>query len=427
VSAGAFGTFHAMARPWGFQAGKKADTWQSGVWTLGIPTDDHVPGILGYGRQSVDDTDISAVAAVLETDYLTTGPRVETFETMLCEMTGAEHCIACASGTAALHLACMALGVGKGDIGLTSPISFLASANCIEYCGARADFIDIDPGTLCLCPQQLDTYCREHKPPKVVIPVDFAGLGADLAAMAELAGTHGFALVEDAAHALGSWYQAGGKRYACGSCAHTDLAVFSFHPVKTITTGEGGAVMTNDASLADRVRQLRNHGMTRDHALCREHGGWVYEMKHLGFNYRITDIQCALGISQLSRLDRFRNRRRQIVSMYHNAFSGHDDLGLPHQDLASTACPHLYPVRLEAGAAKRRQVYERLKSDNILCQVHYIPIYLQPYYADKYGYAKGRCPRAELYYSQALSLPLFPAMSDQDVLRVIDRFRIALD
>lgn len=394
---------------------------------MGTPTKDHLPKTLGYGHQSVDDMDISAVAAVLETTCLTTGPRVEAFETMLCEITKAEHCIACANGTAALHLACMSLGVDKGDIGLTSPISFLASANCIEYCGGRTDFIDIDPGTLCLSPQQLDAYCREHKPPKVVIPVDFAGLGADLAAMAELSETYGFSLIEDAAHALGSFYESRGRQYACGSCAHTDLAVFSFHPVKTITTGEGGAVMTNDASLADHVRRLRNHGMARDDAVLEQHGGWVYEMKSLGFNYRITDIQCALGISQLSRLDRFRNRRRQIVSMYNNAFSDHDDLALPHQGLALTACPHLYPIRLKAGAAKRRQVYERLKADNILCQVHYIPIYLQPYYADKYGYTKGRCPNAELYYSQALSLPLFPAMSDQDVLRVIDRIRIALE
>ena len=394
---------------------------------MGTPTENHLPKNLGYGRQSVDDTDISAVAAVLETDYLTTGPRVAAFEAMLCEITGAQHCIACANGTAALHLACMALGVGKGDIGLTSPISFLASANCIEYCGGRTDFIDIDPGTLCLSPQQLDAYCREHPPPRVVIPVDFAGLGADLAAMAELSEIHGFSLIEDAAHALGSFYQAGEKRYACGSCTHTDLAVFSFHPVKTITTGEGGAVVTNDASLADRVRCLRNHGMERHDALLKQDGGWVYEMKSLGFNYRITDFQCALGISQLSRLDRFRNRRRQIVSTYNNAFSDQEDLVLPHQDLALTACPHLYPVRLKAGAIKRRQVYERLKADNIYCQVHYIPIYRQPYYADTYGYTKGRCPQAELYYSQTLSLPLFPAMSEQDVLRVIERFRLALE
>nr|WP_319396073.1 UDP-4-amino-4,6-dideoxy-N-acetyl-beta-L-altrosamine transaminase [uncultured Desulfobacter sp.] len=386
-----------------------------------------MPKVLGYAHQCVDDADISAVAAVLEADYLTTGPRVEQFEKMLCEMTGAEHCIACANGTAALHLACMALGVGKGDIGLTSPISFLASANCIEYCGGRADFVDIDPETLCLSPQQLEAYCREHKPPKVVIPVDFAGLGADLAAMAELSKIYGFSVIEDAAHALGSFYQADGKQYACGSCTHTDLAVFSFHPVKTITTGEGGAVMTNDRALADRVRSLRNHGMASHAGLIEQHGGWAYEMTHLGFNYRITDIQCALGISQLSRLDGFRNRRRQIVSTYNDAFSKHEDLVLPPPNLSLSACPHLYPIRLKAGATKRRQVYEHLKADNIVCQVHYIPIYRQPYYADKYGYEKGRCPQAELYYSQALSLPLFPAMSDHDVLRVIEQFLIVLD
>ena len=394
---------------------------------MGTPTQDHLPQNLSYGRQSVDEADISAVSAVLKTDRLTKGPAVEAFESMLCKITGARHCIACANGTAALHLSCMALGLGKGDLGLTTPISFLASANCIEYCGGRADFIDIDPQTLCLSPQQLDRYCRDHKPPRVVIPVDFAGLGADLGAIAQLAQTYGFSLIEDAAHALGSFYRAGEKQYTCGSCTHTDLAVFSFHPVKTITTGEGGAVMTNDPLLADRVRQLRNHGMERHDALIEQHGGWVYEMNSMGFNYRLTDIQCALGISQLNRLDRFANRRRQIVSIYNDAFSTHDDLILPHKDLALTACPHLYPIRLKAGAAKRRQVYDRLKADNIFCQVHYIPIYLQPYYADKYGYQKGRCPEAELYYSQTLSLPLFPAMPDHDVLRVIDRFRIALE
>ena len=390
------------------------------------PTEDFLPEILGYGGQSVDEMDISAVADVLAADYLTTGPRVEMFEALLCEITGSRHCIACASGTAALHLSCMALGIGREEVGLTSPISFLASANCIEYCDGRTDFIDIDPETLCLSPQHLDAYCRKHKAPRVVIPVDFAGLGADLPAMAELSKTYGFSLIEDAAHALGSFYEFDGRQYACGSCTHTDAAIFSFHPVKTITTGEGGAVMTNDARLADRVRCLRNHGMERYDDLLRQHGGWVYEMNSLGFNYRITDIQCALGISQLSRLDQFRNRRRQIVSNYNKAFSDRDDLLLPHKNLALTACPHLYPIRLKAGAAKRRQVYETLKADNILCQVHYIPIYRQPYYAAKYGYQKGKCPDAELYYSQTLSLPLFPAMSDHDVLRVIERFRIAL-
>ena len=314
-----------------------------------------MPKILGYGHQSVNAADISAVAKVLETDYLTTGPRVEQFEKMLCEMTGAAHCIACANGTAALHLACMALGVGKGDVGLTSPISFLASANCIEYCGGRADFIDIDPGTLCLSPQQLEAYCREHKPPKLVIPVDFAGMGADLAAMAELSKTYGFSLIEDAAHALGSFYQADGKQYACGSCTHTDLAVFSFHPVKTITTGEGGAVMTNDRSLADRVRCLRNHGIASHAALIEQHGGWAYEMTHLGFNYRITDIQCALGISQLSRLDEFRHRRRQIVSTYNDAFSKHEDLVLPPPEFCthsmSPPLPHPPESRSDKKAA----------------------------------------------------------------------------
>ena len=381
---------------------------------------------MNYGCQSVDDNDIAAVASVLSSDFLTTGPRVEELEKQLCRITGATYCVACANGTAALHLACMALGVGPDDTGLTSPLSFLASANCIEYCRGKVDFIDIDGASLCISPEKLEDYCRRYTPPKVVIPVDFAGIPADLPALAKLSKTYGFALIEDAAHALGSVYDAGGRQYACGSCAHTDLAIFSFHPVKTITTGEGGAVMTNDERLAARVRRFRNHGMQRTEALLKEHGSWFYEMHEPGFNYRITDLQCALGISQLDKLGRFRRRRREIVSAYNRTFAHHDGLMVPPEAIGETACPHLYPIRIKAGAGTRRNVYDALKKENIFCQVHYIPIYWQPYYEQKYGYARGKCPEAETYYSQCLSLPLFPAMSDGDVRRVTDCFLTAL-
>ncbi len=385
-----------------------------------------LPHPLYYGCQSVDDEDIAAVTSVLRSDFLTTGPVVEAFEQRLCEITGAKYCIACANGTAALHLACMAVGVGPGDLGLTSPLSFLASANCIEYCRGKADFIDIDSQSLCLSPEGLAEYCRDHEPPRVVIPVDFAGIPADLPALAALSKQYGFALIEDAAHSLGSFYKYCGRQYACGACVHTDLAVFSFHPVKTITTAEGGAVMTNNEELAARVRGFRNHGMQRTKGLLTEHGGWFYEMHEPGFNYRLSDLQCALGISQLNRLDRFRKRRREIVSHYNQAFRSHDSLILPPKALAETACPHLYPIRIKAGNEARRQVYEALKENNIFCQVHYIPIHLQPYYARKYGYTRGKCPKAERYYSRCLSLPLFPAMSDDDVRWVIDSFLAAL-
>ncbi|MEH0022252.1 MAG: UDP-4-amino-4,6-dideoxy-N-acetyl-beta-L-altrosamine transaminase [Desulfobacter sp.] len=380
--------------------------------------------ILPYGRQLIDQTDRDAVADVLGDPFLTTGPKIAEFEAGLCRVTGARHAVACANGTAALHLACMALGISNRDLGVTSPNSFLASANCVEFCGATADFIDIDPATLCMSPEKLDAYCRDVAVPRVVIPVSFAGLAADLPAIKALSETYGFAVIEDAAHALGSEYRSNGTSYACGSCSHSDLAIFSFHPVKTVTSGEGGAVMTNDDVLAGHLRCLRNHGMAPP---CKtpgsmEHGAWYYEMHGLGYNYRLTDIQAALGLSQLEKLLEFCARRRQIVAMYHKAFAGSKELLiLPHEHLATRACPHLYPIQFKGGAQIRQQVYEALKKENIFTQVHYIPIYWQPYYAEKYRYARGKCPAAETYYSRCLSLPLFPAMSDSDVGRVVDR------
>ncbi|WDP93210.1 MAG: UDP-4-amino-4,6-dideoxy-N-acetyl-beta-L-altrosamine transaminase [Desulfobacter sp.] len=382
---------------------------------------------LPYGRQSIDPSDIRAVVRTLESPFLTTGPKVEAFEAELCRLTGAAHAVACANGTAALHLACMALGVGPGDVGLTSPNSFLASANCIEYCGGRADFIDIDPASLCLCPGALADYCRGNGPPKVVIPVDFAGTAADLSAIYRLAGEYGFHVIEDAAHALGSQYEFGGKTYACGSCAHSDLAVFSFHPVKNITTGEGGAVMTNDADLAQRMRSLRHHGMERPEAAKDQGEDWYYEMSDMGFNYRITDFQCALGHSQLARLDRFKARRREIVGLYNRAFRDRADLILPGGGTVAHACPHLYPLQFPGGPEVRKAAYHFLKQAGIFTQVHYIPIYFQPYYAGKYHYHKGKCPNAEAYYSQCLSLPLFPDMVDDQVQAVVNRVKAFLD
>ncbi len=384
--------------------------------------DDSLP----YGCQNLDNRDIEAVTDVLNSSFLTTGPSVEAFETELCQLTGAEYAVVCSNGTAALHLACMAAGVSNLDLGVTSPISFLASANCIEYCKGQVDFIDIDPVSLCLSLDALDLYCREKNIPKIVIPVDFAGTPADLSGMKLLSEKYGFLLIEDAAHALGSTYESEGKSYACGSCVHTDMAIFSFHPVKTVTTGEGGAVMTNDATLANRLRKLRNHGMDRDKDTLAQQGGWYYEMTGLGFNYRLTDIQCALGISQIAKLEEFKKKRQRIVSEYNNAFCNRDDLILPPKDLQANACPHLYPIRIKKGDILRRKVYEKLREDHIFCQIHYIPIYWQPYYVEKYGYKKGKCPIAETYYDQTLSLPLFPGMTESDVERVIDRFLIAV-
>ena len=380
-------------------------------------SDEH---LLNYSRQSLDKEDIRAVTETLSAPFLTTGPRVEAFETALCKLTGADYAVACSSGTAALHLACMAIGIGPGDVGLTSPISFLASANCMEYCGAKADFIDIDPDTLCLSSEALEAYCRKNSPPKVVIPVDLAGVPADLPGIRALSRKYGFKIIEDASHALGSAYHEGATSYGCGGCAHSDLAVFSFHPVKNITTGEGGAVMTNDRDLAVKLRRLRSHGMVRPDASQAADEGWLYEMHDLGYNYRITDIQCALGISQLKKLSRFKARRQQIVSWYNRAFQGHSDLVTPPKILETDAFPHLYSLRITISPKARATVYRFLKTEaHIQCQVHYIPIYLQPYYAGKYGYKTGKCPEAEAYYAGCLSLPLFPDMTDDEVRHVI--------
>lgn len=384
-------------------------------------------GQIPYGRQTVSEEDIQAVCRALREDLLTTGPLVNEFERRLCEITGAGYAVACSSGTAALHIACMAMDVSKGDVGLTSPISFLASANCIEYCGARADFVDIDPDSLCISPGNLEAYCRTHGVPKVVIPVSFAGTAQDLPAIYALGKQYGFRVIEDAAHALGSVYSSDGQTHSCGSCAHSDMAVFSFHPVKTVTSGEGGAVMTNDPVLAAKLRQLRNHGVARGAALdsdparnAEDDGPWYYEMEELGYNYRITDFQSALGISQLNKLETFREQRRMIAGKYNEAFKGIDALILPPSGLETDACPHLYPIQFSGGPPVRKFVYHHLKEKKIFTQVHYIPIYRQPYYSQKYQYAKGRCPAAETYYSRCLSLPLFPAMSPKEVCRVID-------
>ncbi len=380
-------------------------------------TSEHV--VLPYGRQVVDLEDVEGVSAVVRSPFLTTGPQVEQFEFQICRITGAKYAVACSSGTAALHLACMAIGVRAGHKGVTSPISFLSSANCIEYCAGSTDFVDIDPESLCLSVDALAEYCESNGSPDVVIPVDFAGIPADLPAIKALSETYGFKVIEDAAHAMGSVYRCDGQSYFCGACVHSDLAIFSFHPVKAITTGEGGAVTTNDEQLALRLRQLRTHGMNRSEVLQKEKGAWYYEMVSPGYNYKITDLQCALGMTQIEKLVDFKLRRQELVSLYNIAFEDDWRILIPPQELTDRACPHLYPIRFRAGETVRRAIYDSLKTENIYCQVHYIPVYWQPYYAKKYGYAHGKCPNAETYYSQCLSLPLFPSMTNDDVFRVV--------
>jgi UDP-4-amino-4,6-dideoxy-N-acetyl-beta-L-altrosamine transaminase len=384
------------------------------------------PKFIGYGRQSIDRSDIDAVVATLNSDYLTQGPAVERFEGALAERVGARHAVAVSNGTAALHLACLAAGVGPGDRGATSAITFAASANCIAYCGGEVAFIDIDRDSLGLSRPALAQLLAGDSPLKTVIPVHMAGLADGVAEIRALTGR--LPLIEDAAHALGGTY-ACGRPVGCG--AYSDMAIFSFHPVKSITTGEGGAIVTNDGDLARRLRMLRNHGLERDPQYFTSadafEGGharpWHYEQTLLGFNYRMTDIQAALGLSQLAKLDRFLARRRDIARRYDDAFGKLANLRLPQSAPTQRARSglHLYIAEIDFDALKttRARFMARLRERGIGSQVHYIPVYRHPYYANRYRLDPARFANAEAYYSRCLSLPLFPAMTDEDVERVV--------
>lgn len=356
-----------------------------------------------YGRQSVDEDDIAAVVEALRADFLTGGPGVQAFEQAICEYTGAKYAVAVANATAGLHLAALAAGLQEGDEAITSPITFLSSANCVRYVGATVRFADIEPETANISPAEI----RHQLTPrcKAIIPVHFAGQSCDMASIAALARERGLVVIEDAAHALGSEYR--GSRV--GSCRYSDMTVFSFHPVKTITTGEGGAITTNSEALYHKLLACRAHGVHREG--CAD---WRYEMRELGFNYRLTDIQAALGLSQLRRLERFKRRRREIVAYYN------ERLGLPHlvEHADSNACFHLYPVLVE----DREGVYRRARQAGLHLQVHYIPVHTQPYYR-ALGWREGDFPRAESYYARCLSLPLYPNLSNEDVQEIVKRMK----
>jgi perosamine synthetase len=385
------------------------------------------PVALPYGRQCLEEDDREAVLRVLSGDWLTQGPTVGSFEEALAESCGVRHAVAVSSGTAALHLACLAAGVGPGDFGITSPITFVASANCIAYCGGTPGFADIDPRTACLDPSALEEACIRRKP-KVIIPVDFSGQPADLPTIQAVARRHGAVVIEDAAHALGASYLHDGCSFKAGSCAHSDLAILSFHPVKHITTGEGGAVLTNSQELYAKLLRLRTHGITRDGSLLTHNDGpWYYEQHDLGYHYRITDIQCALGLSQLRKLGKFVERRRELVGRYVQALADlAGDLTLLLEKPGKRSSYHLLVAQIEGEPTRRRRVFDSLAACNIRCQVHYIPVHLQPWYRTHIGSLEGEFPRAEAYYARCLSLPLFPAMADADVVRVAAALREAL-
>ncbi len=379
--------------------------------------------MIPYGRQDISDADIAAVTEVLRSDFLTQGPAVPRFEAAIREATGATHAIAVNSATSALHIACMALDLGPGDWLWTVPNTFVASANVGLYCGAGVDFVDIDPETYVMCPKalaaKLDHAKAEGRLPKVVIPVHFAGQSADMAAIGALARDYGFRVIEDASHAIGATY----RDRPVGDCGHSDICVFSFHPVKIVTTAEGGCATTNDAALASRMELHRSHGVTREPSLLEgtSEGGWYYEQVALGYNYRMTELQAALGASQMTRLTEFVVKRHEIARRY-DRLMGNMALTLPRQSPDSHSALHLYPVQVE----DRARVFAHLREAGIGVNVHYIPVHTQPFW-QKRGFGWGDFPVAENYYRRAISLPLYPGLSEADQDRVVEALAGALD
>lgn len=372
-----------------------------------------------YGRQWIDEDDIRSVSDVLRGDYITCGPKVKEFEKKLAEYTEAMYAVAVANGTAALHCACIAADIGPGDEVITTPLTFAASANCVLYCGAKPVFADVDPNTYNLDPKSIEEHITEHT--KAVIAVDFTGQAVRIKQIREICDKYSLILIEDAAHAIGTKYE--GK--SVGSLA--DLTCFSFHPVKTITAGEGGAVTTNDRKLYKKLVLAHTHGITHDDELMEaglHEGEWYYEQISLGYNYRMTDFQAALLLSQLNKLNRFKKRRQEIVEKYNQGFSNISEIIVQGEIKESDTCRHLYIIRLklEKLTCSRRQFFDAMSAENIQCQVHYIPVYWFPYY-QRLGYKKGLCPIAEKLYGEIMSIPLYPKLTDSDVEDVIRAVR----
>lgn len=374
--------------------------------------------MIGYGHQYIDDSDIEAVVNVLKSDYLTQGPSVSAFEKKICEITGAKYCVAVSNATAGLHIAVAALELPENSEGITTPNTFLASSNCMVYNKVKPVFADIDAKTYNIDPKEIQKQISDKT--KVLIPVHFAGLPCDMEKINTIAKKHNLHIIEDAAHAIGSQYADGSY---IGNCKYSDMTVFSFHPVKTITTAEGGAVTTNDEKLYQKLLMLRSHGVTKDESIITKNPGpWYYEMISLGFNYRMTELQAALGVSQLKKLDFFKKRRREIIAAYNKAFATNEFLVTPFESSEVCSCFHLYVTQIdfEKLGKTRTQVMQELRDKGIGTQVHYIPVPTQPFYKETYGYKDGDYPKAEKYYEQELSLPLYPGMSDDDIQSVIN-------
>lgn len=384
--------------------------------------------MISYGRQDITQADIDAVVECLQSDYLTQGPRVIEFEKCVAKYTGAENSVAVSNATAALHIACLALDLGPGDWLWTTPNTFVASANCALYCGAQVDFVDIEPRTYNLCPVKLEEKLvlaeKVGRLPKVVVPVHLTGQPCNMAAIHALAQKYGFKILEDASHAIGGRY----KGEAIGNGRFSDITVFSFHPVKIITTAEGGMALTNSHTLSARLGQLRSHGITRDPAYMTHEpdGPWYYQQIDLGYNYRMNDVQAALGVSQMSRLDEYVKYRHAIAQRYSDLL--YDlPVTLPWQHPDSYSAYHLYVVRLQLDkiSVSHRQVFESLRSKGIMVNVHYIPVHMQPYY-QRLGFKQGDFPQAEQYYREAISIPMHVKLTDEDLIFIANSLREAI-
>jgi UDP-4-amino-4,6-dideoxy-N-acetyl-beta-L-altrosamine transaminase len=384
--------------------------------------------LIPYGRQDISEEDIQAVVNVLRSDFLTQGPAVPAFEKAVADYCVAGHAVAVSSATGALHIACLALGVGPGDVVWTTPVTFVASANCALYCGAEVDFVDIDPRTYnmnvqCLS-EKLAQVEQTGKLPKVVIPVHLCGQPCDMAGIHALGRQYGFNIIEDASHAIGGKY----RGEAIGNCRFSDITVFSFHPVKIITSAEGGMALTNDARLAKRMQLLRNHGITRDQAEMTNapDGPWYYQQIELGFNYRMTDLHAALGLSQMQRLISF-IARRHVIKQRYDKLLGELPLTTPWQHVDSYSSVHLYVVRLKLDEihTTHRDIFEALRTAGIGVNLHYIPVYRQPYY-ERLGFKAGDYPEAERYYAEAISLPIYPGMTEAQQTAVVNALRRAI-
>jgi perosamine synthetase len=377
---------------------------------------------ISYGFHHIDDDDIEAVVDILKKGHITQGQTVEDFGQALADYAGAKYGVAVSSGTAALHLSVAALGIEPGDEVITTPMTFCATANAALYQGAEVKFVDIDEKTLNIDPNLIEIQITERT--KAIMPVDFRGHPANLPEIKEIADKHNLKIIEDGSHSIGSSYTHDGKKHFCGDGTHADLCTYSFHPVKHITTGEGGAVLTNNSDLYRQVFMLRKHGIDRREEMfsAKERiGSWIYDMESLGFNYRITDFQAALGLSQLKKIDKIKRRRREIVAYYNTHFSEIDELILPYEETGMDSNFHLYILQVKENSRfDRYDLYNYLRNGDYIPMIHYIPVHLLSYYRKRYGHKRGNYPIAENYYDRTISIPLYPSLTDGEVMKVVD-------